>query len=175
MGSTMLFARTAATCQCGKPTPESYKWNFTKEASQILSQIGADSVKIRNSAAQLEVPGGESYLIGWDGEADLLNRLRAQVNRMDSNICQLRTIAPVTTQKQQQAIKAVLPEMVIITDEAQSAIRFLNNKHYALWAPHYHEYAVAMYNSANVIYRELQNSGWEYTPPRHQASQTSKS
>jgi hypothetical protein len=94
---------------------------------------------------------------------------------MDSNICRLRTIAPATTPEQQQAIKAVLPEMVIITDEAQAAISFLNNNHYDLWAPHYHEYAVAMYNSANLINHDLQNRGWEYAPPRHQASQTSKS
>jgi hypothetical protein len=175
IGPAVLLAYSPAPCGGGKPTPESYKWNFPKEASQILNQIKIDSYKIRDSAAQLRVDDRTANLVGWQAEADLLNRLRYQVNRMDSTTCRLRTIAPVTTPQQQQAIKAVLPEMIIITDEAQSAIRFLNNNHFDLWAPRYREYAVAMYDSANLITRDLQNLGGEHMAMRHQNPQGSKS
>ena len=175
MGSAMLLARTPAPCQSGDPTPEPSNWDFPKEASQILSQVRVDSFKIRDLAAQLEAYDGESYLVGWQAQADLLWQLRHQVNQMDSNICRLRTIAPMTTAEQQQAINRILPQMVVLTDETEAAIRFLNENPSYLWAPRYHEYAVAMYNSANFIYHDLQNSGWEYTATRHQTPQTSKS
>ena len=175
MGSAMLLARTPAICQSGNPTPESANGDFPKEASQILSQIRVDSFKIRDSAAQLEADDGESYLVGWQSESDLLSEVRDQVNQMDSKICRLRTIAPMTTAEQQQAINRILPQMVVLTDETEAAIRFLNENPSYLWAPHYNEYAVAMYNSANFIYHDLQNRGWEYTATRHQSPQTSRS
>jgi|GEM_PF-924857 len=175
MGSAMLTARTPAPCQSGKPTTESSNWDFPKEASEILSQIRVDSFQIRDSAALLRVDNRNADLVGWQAESDLLSQLRDQVNQMDSNICRLRTIAPMTTAEQQQAIDRILPQMVVVTNETQSAIRFLNNNHFYLWAPRYHEYAVALYNSANLINHDLQNRGWEYTATRHQTPQTSKS
>ena len=113
MGSAMLSARTPAPCQSGKPTTESSNWDFPKEASEILSQIRVDSFQIRDSAALLRVDDRNADLVGWQAESDLLSQLRDQVNQMDSNICRLRTIAPMTTAEQQQAINRILPQMVV--------------------------------------------------------------
>jgi hypothetical protein len=175
MGAATLSASTPAPCQSGKPTTGTPNWDFPKEASQILSQIRVDSFKIRDSAAQLEAYDGEAYLVGWQAESDLLSQLRHQVNQMDSNICRLRTIESMTTAEQQEAITRILPQMVVVTDETQLAIHFLDNNHSYLWAPPYREYAVAMYNSANLIYHDLQNRGLEHTATGHQTPKTSKS
>jgi hypothetical protein len=175
VGSAVAFAGTPATCQCGKPTAESYKWNFSKEASQILGQVQSDAYKVRDSAAEFEADYREAAEIGWQSEGNLLERLRYQVNQMDAHTCRLRTIEHMADGEQQARIKRILPQMIVVTDETQSAIRLFNNNHEDLWAPRYDQYAVALYDSANRINHDLQNGGWEYMAARHQASQTSKS
>jgi hypothetical protein len=170
-----VFAGTPATCPCGKPTAESYKWNFSKEASQILGQVQSDAYKVRDSAAEFEADYREAAEIGWQSEGNLLERLRYQVNQMDAHICRLRTIEHMADGEQQATIKRILPQMIVVTDETQSAIRLFNNNHEDLWAPRYDQYAVALYDSANRINHDLQNGGWEYMAACHQASQTSKS
>jgi len=159
MGSGMLLAGTPASCQSGMPTTESSNWDFPKEASQILNQIRVDSFQIRELAAQLRVDDRNADLVGWQAESDLLSELRDHVNQMDTNVCRLRTIAPMTTAQQQEAISRIVPQALVVTNETESAIDFLNNNHSYLWAPQYHEYAVALYNSANLINHDLRNGG----------------
>jgi hypothetical protein len=176
-GSAMVFAGTPATCQCGKPTPESYKWNFSKEASQILGQVQLDAYKVRDSAAELRADDREPAEISWQSEGNLLERLRDQVNAMDAHICRLRIIERVTDGEQQATINRILPQMVVVSDETQAAIRFLNHgdDHHDLFAPRYYDYGADLYASANRVYNDLQQGGWEYMAKGRQAPQTSKS
>jgi hypothetical protein len=175
VGSAMLFAGTPTTSNGSKPTAESYNSTYSKEASQVLNQVQVDAYKVRDSAAQLEAEDREPAEIGWRGEADLLNRLRYQVNQMDAHISRLRTIEHLTDSQQRATINRILPQMIVVSDETQAAIHFFDKNNDDLWAPRYDRDAVDLYDSANRVYNDLQHGGWEYMAARHQTSQTSKS
>jgi hypothetical protein len=175
VGSAMLFAGTPTTSNGSKPTAESYNSTYSKKASQILKQVQDDAYKVRDSAAQLEAEDREPAEIGWRGEANLLNRLRNQVNRMNAHISQLRALEPMIDSQQQATINRILPQMIVVRDETQSAIHFLSHNQFDLWAPRYDRDAVNLYDSANRVCNDLQHGGWEYMAARHQTSQTSKS
>jgi len=174
IGSSGLLAASAEPCTCGQPTSESYKWDFSREADQILTNIKSDSFQVRDLAAQLEAYDGETPFIDWRSDAGLLEQMRDQVNQMNKMVCRLRLIARVTTPEQQAVIQRVVPEIVMLTDETSSAIRFLDRNPDYLWAPSYAAYATEMYNSAGMIQHYLRNAQ-DYAAAKRQSPSISKS
>jgi hypothetical protein len=175
VGSAMLFAGTPTTSNSSKPTAESYNSTYSKQASQTLKRVQDDVYKVRDSAALLEAYDREPTEIGWRGEANLLNRLRDEVNRMDAHISQLRALEPMTDSRQQATINRIIPQMIVVRDATQSAIHFLNHDQFDLWAPRYDRYAVDLYESANRVCNDLQHGGWEYMAASQQTSRSAKS
>ena len=158
VGSSGLLAASAEPCTCGQPTSESYKWDYSKEAAEILNNIKLDSFQVRDLAAQLEAYDGETPFIDWRSDAGLLKQMRDQVNQMDKMMCLLRLIARETTPEQQAVVQRVVPEIIMLTGETSSAIQFLDRNPDYLWAPRYAAYATEMYNSADTIQHYLRNA-----------------
>jgi hypothetical protein len=174
LGPAVLLAYTQAPCQCGKPTPESYKWNFPAEASHLLNQVKQDSLKIQNSADQLEAYDREPMTIDWRAEATLLDNTIPQVRALDRMQCRLRIIKRMTTPDQQATIQRIVPQIMVLTTATNRAVHFLNHNHEYLWAPRYVAYATEIRNSANLINTDLQVPG-EFMAMRGTNPQTSKS
>lgn len=151
--ASAAFAATQPVCQCGPPTPESYKWNFSKEASGLLAQFHQDAYGVRDSADTLEEYNREPFLIDWQADGVTLDSIRDQVNRMDQILCRLRTIERVLPPEQQAEINKITPATLELTDTAQAAIHYLDRNEDRLFLPSYAAYAREMYSEAGRIER----------------------
>jgi hypothetical protein len=148
-----LLAATSISpaCQAGPPTPESYKWNFPKEADSLLQEIQQHAMRARSLAAKLQsfdFDNGENH---WQMDAGVLQQIKAQVNPMDHMLCRLRTIKRVALPWQQKEINRIAPAVVELTDTTQFEVSYLNKYHGHLWNPTYTSDATDMYNEANRI------------------------
>ena len=85
------WAVSPSTCTPGKPTAESYTWNFKKEASGLLDQVKTDGMSIQRHAANLESYNGTNE-IDWQLHADQLTATKAAVNDMGQKLCRLDLI-----------------------------------------------------------------------------------
>jgi hypothetical protein len=148
---------SSCTCQTGPPTPESYKWNFSREASSLLQKIQDRAAKARNLAAKLQSFDGEPGENGWHMDGRVLNRLKAQVNPMDAMLCRLRRIQRATLPWQQKAIQRIAPAVTELTNTTQYALNYLNAHRQRLWAPTYTGDANDMYSEANRIVTNVRN------------------
>lgn len=151
--ASVAFAATPPVCKCGSPTPESYKWNFSKEASSLLAQLHQDAYGVRNSADTLTEYDREPSLIDWRADAGTLASMKSQINNMDRVLCRLRIIERVLPSEQQAEINKITPAMLELTDTAQAAIHYLNNNENRLFVPTYTAYAGEMDSQAGRIER----------------------
>jgi hypothetical protein len=146
----VTFAVTQPVCRCGPPTPESYKWNFSKEAAELLNQIHTEAYQSKDAAARLaSYDRGERNLIDWRVDASLLSQEKDWANDMDRKLCRLRIIERVLPADQQAEIKALTPAVIEVTDNTELAIQFLNDHHDELGLPHYAALAGELYNESS--------------------------
>jgi hypothetical protein len=157
--ASAAFAASQPVCQCGPPTPESYKWNFSQEASRLLAQLHQNADEVRDSADQLETYGREPFDISWRLDATTLQTMRGQINHMDKVLCRLRIIERVLPAEQQAEINKITPATLELTDTAQAAITFLDKNEQRTWLPRYTAYAGEMYSEAGRIERYTANPG----------------
>ena len=157
--ASAAFAATSPVCQCGPPTPKSYKWNFSKEASGLLAQLHQDADGVVESADTLEEFNREAFLIDWQADGVTLDSIRDEVNKMDQILCRLRIIERVLPAEQQADINKITPATLELTDTAQAAITFLNKNEQRTWLPRYTAYAGEMYSEAGRIERYTANPG----------------
>ena len=151
--ASAAFAATQPVCQCGPPTPESYKWNFSKEASGLLAQLHQDAYGVRDSADKLEGYNREPFLIDWQADGVTLDSIRDEVNKMDQILCRLRIIERVLPPEQQAEINKITPPTLELTNTAQAAIHYLDRSEDRLFLPSYTAYASEMYSEAGRIER----------------------
>jgi hypothetical protein len=151
--ASAAFAATPPVCKCGPPTPESYKWNFSKEASSLLAQLHQYAYSVRNSADILGEYDREPSLSDWRIDAVTLDSMRDQINKMDQILCRLRIIERVLPPEQQAEINKITPATLELTDTAQTAITFLHDNEELTWLPKYTAYAGKMYSEAGRIER----------------------
>jgi hypothetical protein len=151
--ASAAFAATPPVCKCGPPTPESYKWNFSQEASGLLAKLHQDAYRVRDSADYLEKYNREPFLIDWRTDAVTLDSIQDQIDKMDQILCRLRIIERVLPPEQQAEINEITAATVELTDTAQAAIHYLNNNQDRLFLPQYTAYAHEMYSEAGRIER----------------------
>jgi hypothetical protein len=159
LGPAAALAHTPNSCQCGKPTPQSYKWDFPKEASQLFNRIEADSFQIRDAADTLEIYNRDTNLVGWEGDATVLAGTIPKVQALDQMGCRLRIIQRVTTPEQQATINRIVPQIIELTDTMNATIHYFNRDRDRLWTPRYTAYATEIRNCANQITEDLRNPG----------------
>ena len=139
-------------CALGAPTAQSYTWNFRQEAQALLDDVGAEAWQASYHADRLQ---NFSQQIDWQEHADELNAIRTEVNDMGSKLCRLEVIRRVVAPWEQQAIDDAAPLIVEMSNEAQSAITFLNDNHNHLFNPAYHAYSEEMYQQSSKLSHEL--------------------
>ena len=144
-----LLAASSTGCQDGSPTPESYTWNFPKEAGTLLQRMQIHADKARDLADHLRAYDRSD--VDWHADSILLEQMRSQVNIMDEELCRLRTIERVALPWQRKAIDRVEPAVLELSDVTEAAIEYLNSNQENLWNPDYIADANYMYKDANRI------------------------
>ncbi len=151
-----LAAAAPKECVAGKPTAQSYTWNFDREASRLLSRLEQDSLNARMHAATLQT-FDENQQVHWQTHASELMSIKRDINDMGSKLCRLETIRRVVEPWQQQAIDRVAPQIRLMADNEGDALTFLNNNHEYLWAPTYRKYADNLYSEASQVSHSVNN------------------
>jgi hypothetical protein len=154
LGPALALATTPA-CQSGKPTPESYTYNFPNEATNLLNREGMDAANVRHDANLLQAYEREG--VSWQMYAGRLNRAATQVNKMDGMLCRLRTIKRVTSPWQKRMIARITPQVTILTDEVNDAIHLLNKNEDYTWSPTFVSYFKDMYATSSNLHRDLRS------------------
>ncbi len=145
---------TAATCKPGPPTPESYRWNFPQEASQLLDGIRMDAAKVTSQANHLENWTWQSG-ITWELHAEQLQQVRDEVNDMGRKLCRLRVIRRVTSPWEQAAIDRAGKNIQLLADNTQDAILFLNRYEGNFWEQPYRRYTTNIYSQSHMLSNTL--------------------
>jgi len=147
--SASFLAASTPLCQCGPPTAESYKWNFSNEAADLLSQVNVDSYYAERAAARLEsYDRAERELIDWHADAAVLSRERYWANDMDRKLCRLETIKRVLPAAQRAEINEVAPAILEVTNTTQATMQYLRANPNQLFIAAYENYADALYSEA---------------------------
>lgn len=127
------------TCAAGAATPESYKWNFRKEASKLLEGVRDQAYLAEDNAATLNSLSSDPG-VTWQAHADQLHSLRAEVDAMGEKLCRLEVIRQSTAPWEQKAIDDAAPLIRYIADNTEAAIRYLREHADDPWTPTYRVY-----------------------------------
>ena len=152
MAFVPAVSMSAATKECpvSRATPESYKWNFKNEASQLLDRVRTDALDARHHAATLESEA-EDTDIDWRFDADQLNTIRHDINDMGNVLCRLETIRRVASPQEKHVIDRTFPLISSMAGNADAAIKNLNQNQLDFWQPVYKTYADNLYTDARKL------------------------
>ncbi len=137
-------------CSAGKPTAQSYKWNFQSEAVQLLDRVRTDVLDAKKHAAILQTKT-EDPSMDWRFDADELTTIRDDINDMGHAMCRLKAIRRVTSPQEKRVIDRTLPLAQSLAANADAAIVHLNRNQMDYWQPLYRTYATNMYTDAQKI------------------------
>jgi hypothetical protein len=158
LGPSLLMAVTVKECHVGPPTPESYKWNFSKETSGLFNEILQRADAVEQEAEQLQELQRNADLINYQDEASLLNQARDDINAMDATLCRLRAIKRVDPAWQRRAIDRITPKLYELSSYDEMAITYLNNHPGYLYDPEYNAEINQMQGRAALVYRIMRNT-----------------
>lgn len=151
LGPAVLLASNHQGSICGNSALDSENETSSITTSCLLNNVKWDSSKVHDMAAQLQAYAGEQFLVSWHADAELLERARTVVNQMDAMERQLRLMAPDDNPAQRAVIKEIAPAIVLLSDETNSSILFLNGHEDELWLPEFADYANGMYTYSSRI------------------------
>ena len=151
-----------ATCVAEKPTPASYSWNFSTEARQLIQDLRADAADIHDHADKLKALA-DSDEVSWHTHGEELAAISNKIDEMGQKLCRLETIRRVVSPWERAAIDSAMPNLVLIRDDADNAIHFLNVHEGQMWMP---TYRVPIDNLASLSGR-MSNSLKEYVEYAH--------
>jgi hypothetical protein len=144
----MLAASHA--CGAGRATAESATWNFPKEGSELLKDIGREAWDVRTEAATLEEQA-RNVRVDWQTHAAELTTIRNDINHMGRQICRLETIREQLTPEQRSAVDETAQVAKKMATFTQDAIVFLNGHHENLWNPEYYSYLGDLHREAKIV------------------------
>lgn len=153
----MAPAATSAKCVAGKPTAASYTWNFSAEAQQLLEGLRADAVSFHDQADHLQSLANFSN-VSWQAHEDDLARMKTKLNDMGQKLCRLETIRRVVSPWERKAIDRAVSSIVLLKDNTEDAINYLNAHEGQTWVPEYQKYTDNLYKLSG----RLANSMKEY-------------
>jgi len=153
------FAVTRPVCKCGPVSPESYTWNFSKEAEGLLKQVNVDAYRVASLADTVNSFDFEREYVSWQDDASLLSREKARVNDMDQKLCRLRLIERVLPANQKAEINSIEPAIIEATDTTQAAITYLARHEDQVIFPKYEAFAPEIAADAARIQTATSNAG----------------
>ncbi len=139
MAAPAAFAAERCECVAGKPSAASYTWNFQREANQLIQRIQDQASRAAVHAAKLQ-SYADSPDLSWQIHAAQLSSLKGEINDMGQELCRLETIRSAVAPWQQQTIKRIATDIVLMADNADDAIHYVTSHQRYLWNPTYQKY-----------------------------------
>ncbi len=100
-------AEIPQACQYRAPTPESYTWDFSSEATDLFQEVERRAVRIQSSAAELDAFTRSYDLPSWESHATELQKMRLELNAIGEDACRLARIRRVVEPEQQRMIDRI--------------------------------------------------------------------
>lgn len=149
-------AATPQTCKPGVATPESYKWDFVQEASQLLDGVQREALKVESHADTLHSFVMNPY-IGWEGHASELAPIKEEINDMGRKLCRLEVIRRAVSPWEREAIDRAAPQIRLLADNAQDALSYMDRNEGNFWMPDYGKYVSNLYNESSQLSQTMRN------------------
>ena len=138
----------------GQPTAESYTWNFSEEAADLLARVESQASTVSDHAEKLAQFANRPEL-SWRSHARELTAIREEVNDMGRNLCRLQAIRHTVSPWQRQAINRVTPLLATIAQNTERAVMTLNDNHNTLWSTDYSEYVADLSDDSSQLARTV--------------------
>jgi len=150
MSAPQAQAGTLHECAAGKPTAESYTWNFKGEANQIFQDVELDARQVMDHADHIKSISMDTYVSRAD-HADALDTMKVEINDMGAKLCRLETIRMAVAPWQQAEIDRIATAVRLMADNTEAAIHFLNAHQQWTWRATYRKYADNLYSQARSL------------------------
>ena len=131
----------------GVPTAQSYTWNFSGEATNLLSNVRNDAMKIRTHSEKLDSFERQPDLINWQVDASQLAQIKSEVNDMSAKLCRLEAIRGSVMPWQKRAIDRAAADDRLLALNTGDAIHFLDGHEAYPWSEAY------MQNTENLSHQ----------------------
>ncbi len=106
------------------------------QASALLREIRRDALRVRESADHLNMFADVFSTTDDPADASRLNRIRDNVNRMDSALRELRLNKASLSPWQREAVNRITPDVLVLTANAKVAIKaFKQDRDHEFSAP----------------------------------------
>ncbi len=162
MAAPVGFAAEPCSCVAGKPTAESYNWNFHREADRLFQQIQDESAEAARHATKLQ-SYADSPGLTWQVHAEQLSDLKGEINGVSQKLCRLEAIHAALLPWQRATVRNISKDVVLMVNSADDAIRFVNSHQGALWSPQYTLYT----NNLATLSNNLEKASGEAAEYAH--------
>ncbi len=126
-----LGATAAALPGAAEPAP--LEQMDSQQVARLLDRMQIDVARVHNAAVRLH----SFYLSGvtWQQDASTIDRIAYRVRKMDDMLSTLRAMQREVSPAQAQTIARLAPQVIVLTNELNISIHYLNNNHHYLWSP----------------------------------------
>jgi len=134
-------------------TPALWATHQTEEAASVLQRIEANAIDIRNHAARLQTFARQPQMVSWETHAFEISRIRHATNDMAELLGDFKDLKPYATKRQNKAFNVLVSKAEILSDNAEKAIKIVNQEKEKLVVPHpeYEKAVSALYDDADNI------------------------
>ena len=140
-------AGVARECEVGKPAAQMSGADYRTEANCIFRHVEGDADLVQDHVSTLQ-----SFVLdpnmSWQSHAGELEDLKYALNDMQSKIGQLEGICSEVAPWQRNAIDEIAKDGLLLVDNAQDAILWINAGHKLLEVPPYRDYIHNLFTEA---------------------------
>ena len=127
----------------------------TTTASNLLNRMQVEAWKVNNEADKLSTFYRTD--IGWYGDSSEISQMAARVRKMDSSLHQLRNMQNEVAAPQSKLISRVTPDVILLTDELNSSIHYLNHNQNRLWMSQWRDDVTEMFHTSAHLTKDMKN------------------
>jgi hypothetical protein len=133
------FAAQRCECVAGNAAAEPHTRNVQQEANQLIQRIQDEASRAAVHATKLQ-SYADSPDLSWETHAAQLSALKYEIDNMGQDLCRLEAIRNAAAPWQQQTIKSIEKDVVLMADNADDAINYVSSHQRYLWNPAYLKY-----------------------------------
>ena len=137
------------------PAPSPIVALDTTTASNLLNRVQVEAYRVNNEADQLFTFYRTD--IGWYGDSTEIGQMADRVRKMDRDLYQLRNMQNEVAAPQSRVISRITPDIILLTDELNTSIHYLNHNQERLWVPQWRDDVTEMLHTSAHIKKDMKN------------------